>query len=223
MAAAPRRRRPMKRPRRVRDTADEVVKRRSAGAGAGRRQSVWRVCRRPGLAEGVARQVDSFDPLAAPSWMAPAERVAATADEESDATTLEELRSAASAIIIIADGQRIARIGSQDYHVGDFVGPYQITDISSAGIVLSEPTAGSLTISTPRGLLGGGHARRFRQLRRRTMRIARTAAWVVTSCALALSAADPAYTEQTPISEMPGAHRADGRSAGAAGCGAGRP
>jgi hypothetical protein len=84
----------------------------------------------------------SFDPLAAPPWMAPAERVATTDAEESDTKSLEELRSAASAIIIVADGHRIARIGSQDYHVGDFVGPYQITDISSAGIVLSEPAAG---------------------------------------------------------------------------------
>jgi hypothetical protein len=87
-------------------------------------------------------KVTSFDPLAAPDWLAPAERVATTDAEQSETNTLEELRSAASAIIIVADGHRIARIGSQDYHVGDFVGPYQITDISSAGIVLSEPAAG---------------------------------------------------------------------------------
>lgn len=83
----------------------------------------------------------SFDPLAAPAWVDPAERTGASA-EKPDTPSLEELRSAASAIIIVANGQRIARIGSQDYHVGDFVGPYQITDISSAGIVLSEPAAG---------------------------------------------------------------------------------
>ena len=83
-----------------------------------------------------------FDPLAAPTWAAPAERTATTETGESDTQSLEELRSAASAIIIVADGHRIARIGSQDYHVGDFVGPYQITDISSAGIVLSEPADG---------------------------------------------------------------------------------
>jgi hypothetical protein len=83
----------------------------------------------------------SFDPLGAPPWMAVVERED-IGSGESDATSLEELRNAASAIIFIADGQRVARIGSQDYRVGDLVGPYQITEITSAGIVLGEPTPG---------------------------------------------------------------------------------
>ncbi len=81
-----------------------------------------------------------FDPMAAPAWIAPVERAAIAETGEAGATSLEELRNAASAIIFIADGQRVARIGTQDYHVGDFVGPYRITEISSAGIVLSEST-----------------------------------------------------------------------------------
>jgi hypothetical protein len=81
----------------------------------------------------------SFDPMRAPEWMAPAELTASPAGDEENASTLDELRAAASAIIMVADGHRVARIGTQDYHVGDFVGPYQITDISSAGIILSEP------------------------------------------------------------------------------------
>jgi hypothetical protein len=83
-----------------------------------------------------------FDPFAAPTWVDPAERMTTTGAEKPETPSLEELRGAASAIIIVANGHRVARIGSQDYHVGDFVGPYQITNISSAGIVLSEPAAG---------------------------------------------------------------------------------
>jgi hypothetical protein len=33
---------------------------------------------------------------------------------------------------------RIARIGKHEYQVGDTIGEYEITDISSAGVVLSE-------------------------------------------------------------------------------------
>jgi hypothetical protein len=84
-------------------------------------------------------QLTAFDPMEAPPWMAPIELAAAAESGGEGAASLEELRNAQSAIIFIADGKRVARIGSQDYHVGDFVGPYQITDISSAGIVLSEP------------------------------------------------------------------------------------
>jgi hypothetical protein len=83
----------------------------------------------------------SFDPLGAPPWIAVVERVE-IGSGESDAKSLEELRNAASAIIFIADGQRVARIGSQNYRVGDLVGPYQITEITSAGIVLGEPSPG---------------------------------------------------------------------------------
>jgi hypothetical protein len=88
-------------------------------------------------------KIISFDPLAAPPWAAAAEQAEAAANGEPEAKSLEELRTAANAIIFIADGQRVARIGDQEYHVGDRVGRYEITDISSAGIVLSEPAEGA--------------------------------------------------------------------------------
>jgi hypothetical protein len=81
-----------------------------------------------------------FDPLAAPPWMATGETAAVDATAAASAEqSLEEVQQAHNAIIFITGGQRVARIGTQDYHVGDMVGRFQITDISSAGLVLSEP------------------------------------------------------------------------------------
>jgi hypothetical protein len=84
-------------------------------------------------------KLTSFDPLAAPPWMAVGEQGAVAADDPG-AKSLEQLQQSGNAIIFVAGSQRVARIGSQDYHVGDMVGKLQITDISSQGIVLSEPT-----------------------------------------------------------------------------------
>src|SRR5262245_24098002 len=81
----------------------------------------------------------SFDPLAAPAWMADTEQAADREQQQADDHSIEELQAAQNAIILVSGDQRVARIGSQDYRVGDLVGRYQITDISSAGIVLSEP------------------------------------------------------------------------------------
>ncbi len=80
-------------------------------------------------------QLIDFDPLATPAW------VAAPADAETPAESmgLEELQQAQNAIIFVSEGVRVARIGDQEYHVGDAIGQFRITDISSAGIVLSDP------------------------------------------------------------------------------------
>ena len=81
-----------------------------------------------------------FDPLAAPPWKAVSEVTRAdAANADTTEQTLEQVQQATNAIIFISGGQRVARIGTQDYHVGDMVGRFQITDISSAGLVLSEP------------------------------------------------------------------------------------
>jgi hypothetical protein len=78
----------------------------------------------------------SFDPFAAPAWNAPAK--AADGGEVAQAASLQQLQEAQNAIILVSGNERVARIGSQEYRVGDKVGPYLITGISSAGIVLSE-------------------------------------------------------------------------------------
>jgi hypothetical protein len=77
-----------------------------------------------------------FDPFAAPAWMAVTEQSAE--DDQDDDQTLKDLQEAQNAIILVTGDQRVARIGSQEYRVGDMVGAYRITDISSAGIVLSD-------------------------------------------------------------------------------------
>ncbi|HYO25645.1 MAG TPA: hypothetical protein VEQ85_11940 [Lacipirellulaceae bacterium] len=81
-------------------------------------------------------QLAGFDPLALPSWKAaPAE----AAEENPAAPSLDDIQQADSAIIFVTGNERVARIGDQDYHVGDHVGRLEVKDISSAGIVLSEP------------------------------------------------------------------------------------
>jgi hypothetical protein len=82
-----------------------------------------------------------FDPLAAPTWNAP---TAAANKEGAQTASLQQLQEAQNAIILVSGNERVARIGSQEYRVGDKVGSYLITGISSAGIVLSEATAGDV-------------------------------------------------------------------------------
>jgi hypothetical protein len=79
-----------------------------------------------------------FDPLEAPAWLAEAEQASAARGQSAD-HSLEQLQTAENAIILVTGNQRIARIGTQEYHVGDMVGQFPITDISSAGILLGEP------------------------------------------------------------------------------------
>lgn len=84
-------------------------------------------------------RVVSFDPLATPAWRA-GDAHAATKSGAPGAPSLAQLQQAQNAIIFVAGDERVARIGAQDYHVGDIVGGFQITEISSQGIVLSEST-----------------------------------------------------------------------------------
>jgi hypothetical protein len=85
-----------------------------------------------------------FDPLAAPAWNAPAAASSAANDGGAQTASLQQLQEAQNAIILVSGNERVARIGSQEYRVGDKVGSYLITGISSAGIVLSEATAGDV-------------------------------------------------------------------------------
>jgi hypothetical protein len=85
-----------------------------------------------------------FDPLSAPPWMGVVEQLdEGPCDDEAQSKSLEELQKAQNAIIFMSGKQRVARIGGEDYRIGDMVGHYKITDISSAGIVLSGPNRGA--------------------------------------------------------------------------------
>ena len=83
-------------------------------------------------------EITKFDPLATAAWAAPAPDIAATAEREHGEEQLNELRNAQNAIIITAGEKRIARIGEYEFQVGDTVGEFKITDITSAGVVLSK-------------------------------------------------------------------------------------
>ncbi len=85
-----------------------------------------------------------FDPLKQPEWLAPP-RAADEATARETEQTIQDLQQATNAIIFVSGGERVAHIGAHEYRVGDMVGEYRITDISSAGIVLSPPEGDSGT------------------------------------------------------------------------------
>lgn len=85
-----------------------------------------------------ADQASQFDPLATPAWAHAAPDVVTLADQKYSEEKLNELRNATNTIILTAGSKRIARIGKHEYQVGDTIGDFEITDISSAGVVLSK-------------------------------------------------------------------------------------
>ncbi|RIK86934.1 MAG: hypothetical protein DCC67_02405 [Planctomycetota bacterium] len=80
-------------------------------------------------------EATTFDPMAAAPWAASS----AGGDNGLSDAQISELMAAKNAIILMSGGTRVARIGSQEFRVGDKVGRFRIVDISSQGITLSEP------------------------------------------------------------------------------------
>jgi hypothetical protein len=89
-------------------------------------------------AEATLEDAVKFDPLATPKWANPAPDVEAAAERKHGEEKLNELRNAQNTIIITAGDKKIARIGEHEFQVGDTVGGFRITEISSEGVVLSE-------------------------------------------------------------------------------------
>lgn len=85
-----------------------------------------------------ADEAGKFDPLKTPEWAHAAPEAEALAEQKHSEEKLNELRNATNTIIITAGDKRIARIGTHEYQVGDTIGEFEITDISSAGVVLSK-------------------------------------------------------------------------------------
>jgi hypothetical protein len=79
-------------------------------------------------------EVTKFDPLAKAAWAQPA----VGAEGEVSNAQISELLTAENAIIFMSGDTRVARIGENEYHIGDVIGRYQISDITSRGVVLSE-------------------------------------------------------------------------------------
>lgn len=81
-------------------------------------------------------EVTAFDPFATSAWAAP---LAAAAEGPAyNQEQINELFAAENAIILVAGDKRIASIGDREYKIGDVIGRFRISDISSRGVVLSE-------------------------------------------------------------------------------------
>jgi hypothetical protein len=81
------------------------------------------------------REAAGYDPLAASDWIKPP--VASTGPAITE-QQINELLAAQNAIIFVAGDKRIARIGEQEFQVGDSIGRYIISDITAQGVVLNE-------------------------------------------------------------------------------------
>jgi hypothetical protein len=86
--------------------------------------------------EPPLNEVTEFDPLAASDWARPPS-AALDGGPVYNEQQINELL-AKNAIIFVAGDKRIARIGDQEFQVGDVIGRYTISDISAKGVVLSE-------------------------------------------------------------------------------------
>jgi hypothetical protein len=86
-------------------------------------------------------KVIKHDPLAKPMWylMAQAaEEGTAGASLARSAQVLEELKKQPTKIVVISGDERIATIGELSFRVGDTIEGFQVTEITTDGIVLTE-------------------------------------------------------------------------------------
>jgi hypothetical protein len=81
-------------------------------------------------------EVIKHDPFAAPDWAGP--HTESAEDEALTEKRIAELMASKDAIIVMTGDKRIARIGKQEFQVGDRLGRYRISEITSQGVVLSE-------------------------------------------------------------------------------------
>jgi hypothetical protein len=86
-------------------------------------------------------KVTKHDPLAKPMWylMAQAaEEGTAGVSLARSAQVLEELKKQPTKIVVISGDERIATIGELSFRVGDTIEGFQVTEITTDGIVLTE-------------------------------------------------------------------------------------
>jgi hypothetical protein len=80
--------------------------------------------------------VTKHDPFAIADWAMAAQAGGLAGDVASE-KQINELLAAKDAIIFMAGEKRVARIGNQEFRVGDTIGRYKISDITAQGVVLS--------------------------------------------------------------------------------------
>ena len=86
--------------------------------------------------EAPLDEVIKYDPFATAHWATAAEAGGQAGDVVSE-KQISELLAAKDAIIFMAGDTRVARIGKQEFRVGDTIGRYKISDITAQGVVLS--------------------------------------------------------------------------------------
>lgn len=87
------------------------------------------------------KEASTFDPFAATGPLAaPPSTVTKpnAEDETKDSLALEKLLQQKATIVVIADKDKVATIGTQQLRIGDVVEGYQVTDITTQGVVLTE-------------------------------------------------------------------------------------
>ena len=81
-------------------------------------------------------QTLSSDPFAMPEWAVPESREAS--DTDNKPSLLADLQKQGVSIVVIASGEKTAKIGEQSVRVGDVLEGYRITDITPQGILLDK-------------------------------------------------------------------------------------
>lgn len=75
----------------------------------------------------------TIDPFQKPTWIA-VTAPARTQDETAQDGTMEQLKQQGASIVIVSGDKKAATIGDEQYHVGDVVAGYQVTDITTRGV-----------------------------------------------------------------------------------------
>lgn len=86
-------------------------------------------------------EASAFDPFSAIGPLAPPPIEAMqpiAEDEKEDSPAMEKLLQQKATIVVIADNDKVATIGTQQIHIGDVIEGYKITDITTQGIVLTK-------------------------------------------------------------------------------------
>ena len=93
-----------------------------------REKTTWPVVK---LSEALA--CDPFEP---PTWAVQEQRIDTT--ESGQHGVLADLQKKGASIVVISAGRKSAKIGPQRIHVGDILEGYQVTDITTQGILLDK-------------------------------------------------------------------------------------
>ena len=91
-----------------------------------------------------SQQLGRLDPLSTPDWY---NSILEVVEKEQDSETitevahdieLQEMQDTGTAIVLIAGSQRIAKVGDSRIRVGDKIDGYEVSNITSEGVILTK-------------------------------------------------------------------------------------